>query len=50
MKYAIEIIAQRGQHRLTTRIPVRSRNEAIAIAATIARNGRRVKLIQIPAA
>ena len=44
MKYAVEIVAQRGRHRLTTRIPAQSRNEAIV------RNGRRVKLIQIPAA
>lgn len=50
MKYAIEIIAQRGRHRLTTRIPARSRNEAVAKAAAIARNGRRVKIIQISTA
>ena len=50
MKYAVEIVAQRGRHRLTTRIPAQSRNEAIAKAAAIVRNGRRVKLIQIPAA
>ena len=50
MKYAVQITTQRGRHRLTVRIPARSRNEAIGKAATIVRNGRRVKIISIPGA
>jgi hypothetical protein len=47
MKYTVVVMSQRGRHRLTVRIPARSRNEAIARAATIARNGRRVKIVPL---